>query len=437
MKHQITEDDIDHIFQSLRTGIVPDRGLFMIAVGIEQQLNEIERHINFVKKGEGTFKFLRGGYGCGKTFLSKLSMQMALEQNLAVSMIVVSPNDTKFHEFDEVYSKIIGGLKTNESSGGTLAYCMDQWIGKIEQQLEDEGNDYEEDPEFDSLVERRFEIELSEIIKEEAGLEFISILRSYFKAKQEGDIQQANYILSWLSGSKNISSNIKKKAGIKGEISNKTALTYLKGILAIIRKAGYSGLLVVVDEMETILRMRRDVREKSLNGIRQIIDASVDNKGLMWIFTGTPEFFDTQKGVKGLQALFDRIKFIKMGEYASIKQAQLELLPFTTERLVKVAKLLRELYYQKKNSSSIVMQKVSDLFIERLSQKVNEGLKTNIGTVPRAFLREFVGILDLIEEYPDFEPMATYQFDSTKYKETSQEHTMEEVMDDTIPYQEF
>lgn len=296
-------------------------------------------------------------------------MQMALEKNLAVSMIVVSPNDTKFHEFNEVYSKIIGSLKTNESGGGTLAYCIDQWIGKIEQQLEDEGLDYD-DPKFDSKVEKRFEIELSEIIKEEAGLEFVSILRSYFKAKQEGDIQQSNYILVWLSGSKNIASSVKKKAGIKGEISNKTALTYLKGILAIIRKAGYDGLLVVVDEMETILRMRRDFREKSLNGIRQIIDASVDNKGLMWIFTGTPEFFDTQKGVKGLPALFDRIKFMKIGEYASIKQAQLELAPFNTDRLIKVAKLLRELYYQKENSSTVIMQKASDPFIAQLANKI-------------------------------------------------------------------
>ncbi len=434
MKSSITKENIEHIFQSLRSGIVPDRGLFTISVGIEPQLKEIDRHIEIVRKGEGTFKFLRGGYGCGKTFLSKLSMQMALEKNLAVSMIVVSPNDTRFHEFDEVYSKIIGGLKTDKSSGGTLAYCMDQWIGKIESQLEEEGKDYK-DPNFDGLVENRFEIELSEIIKEEAGLEFVSILRSYFQAKQNGEIQEANSILAWLSGSKNITTGMKRKSGIKGEISNKTALTYLKGILAIIRKAGYSGLLVVVDEMETILRMRRDVREKSLNGIRQIIDASVENKGLMWVFTGTPEFYDTPKGVKGLTPLYDRIKFMKIGEHASIKQSQLELTPFDTDRLIKVAKLLRELYYQKENSS-IILEKASDLFIERLANKVNEGLKKNIGTVPRAFLREFVSILDLIDEDSSFDPLTVYQFKTTEYDEVPEQMPEEETEDNT-PYQEF
>ena len=429
------QDDIEHIFQSLRTGIVPDRGLFTIAVGIEKQLEEIKRHIEIVKRGEGSFKFLRGGYGCGKTFLSKLSMQMALENNFAVSMIVVSPNDTRFHEFHEVYSKIIGGLKTKESVGGTLSYCLDQWIGKIEQQLEEEGKDYK-DPGFDQLIEKRFEIELSEIIKEKAGLEFINVLRSYFQAKQSGDIQQANYVLAWLSGSKNIAASIKKKSGIKGEISNDSALTYLKGILSIVRKAGYSGLMVVVDEMETILRMRGDVREKSLNGLRQIIDASVENRGILWVFTGTPDFFDTHKGVKGLTPLYERIKFISIDGSSSVKQAQLDLKPFDTDRLIKVAKLLRDLYTQRENFSRGILEKVTDQFIVLLANKINEGLKANIGTVPRAFLKEFTTILDIIEENPDFDPIRSYEFDTSNYGERKQEALSSEDGDET-PYQEF
>ena len=57
---------------------------------------------------------------------------------------------------------------------------------------------------------------------------------------------------------------------------------------------GIPGLVVIIDEAETILRMRRDVRGKSLNGIRQIIDDTPQYKGLLWVFTGTPEFFDAK-----------------------------------------------------------------------------------------------------------------------------------------------
>lgn len=149
---------------------------------------------------------------------------------------------------------------------------------KLENRLIAEGED-ENSNDFDDKVKSRFESELSDLAKEEAGSDFISVLRQYFNLKQNNDIPSSMQLLSWLSGSKNISANVKRDAGIKGEISSSTAMTYLKGILSLIKKAGYSGLVVVVDEMETILRMRTDIREKSLNGIRQILDASQILKG--------------------------------------------------------------------------------------------------------------------------------------------------------------
>ena len=115
-------------------------------------------------------------------------------------------------------------------------------------------------------------------------------------------------------------------------------------MLEIVKAAGYKGLLIVIDEAETILRMRSDSRHKSLNGIRQIADAAGSYPGLLWVFTGTPEFFDTRHGVAGLAPLHDRIRFLKQGRFASLRQAQLELSPFDAERLRSVALRLRELF---------------------------------------------------------------------------------------------
>jgi len=46
---------------------VPERGLEAFAVGIDKQRTEIHRQLKLASDGEGVFKFLRGGYGCGKT----------------------------------------------------------------------------------------------------------------------------------------------------------------------------------------------------------------------------------------------------------------------------------------------------------------------------------------------------------------------------------
>src|SRR5207253_1189340 len=143
------------------------------------------------------------------------------------------------------------------------------------------------------------------------------VLREVFALKQAGKVPQAGALLSWLSGSENVAAAEKKAAGIKGDITSRDALDYLHGILEIVKAAGYKGLVIVIDEAETILRMRQDVRGKSLNGIRQICDAADRYRSLLWIFTGTPEFYDTKRGVAGLQPLHDRIQFLTHGSFAN------------------------------------------------------------------------------------------------------------------------
>ena len=98
--------------------------------------------------------------------------------------------------------------------------------------------------------------------------------------------------------------------------------------MEIAKAAGYKGMLIVIDEAETILRMRKDSRHKSLNGIRQIADARRPPRAPV-AFTAPPDFFDSRHGVAGLAPLHDRIRFIKQGRFASLRQAQLELVPLT------------------------------------------------------------------------------------------------------------
>lgn len=404
--------DHEHIFERLRSGTVPERGLDKFAVGIDKPLNEIRRQLDLAAGGEGAFKFLRGGYGCGKTFMSQYTVLEALNRNFAVSFVVVSPNDTQFHKFDDVYHKIVSGLKTPLARSGALEDALDRWIARIEDRLSEEIGD--EAPDFDQRVKLRFEADLAELTKESTGNEFINVLKAFFEAKQTGDFATASALVAWISGSKNISAKAKQKAGIKGEISSASALLFLKGILNIIKKAGYEGLVVVVDELETILRTRNDVRGKSLNGLRQIIDASKDFPGLLWVFTGTKEFFDSRKGVAGLEPLHDRIRFAESGGFVSPKQPQLELKPFDQERLKAVAYRLREIYPSK--DPARMFRLVDDHFILSLTTAVTTGLRGDVGVIPRQFLRELVTVMDLVDEHDgsngekEYIPKEVYKF---------------------------
>ncbi len=403
----LTSRDVEHIFESLRKGLVPERGIDTFAVGIEKQRGELHRQLDLAADGEGTIKFLRGGYGCGKTFTARLALLDAQAQGFATSFVVVSDNDLKFHRFDDVYRKVMTELGTASCARGALGDILDRWIGHIEDSIIAAGADEDAD-DFDDKVRKRLDEDLAALTGGQAPQDFIRVVQTIFDLKQRGEMADAGALISWLSGSGNVAASAKKIAGIKGDIGSRDALDYLRGVLEIVKAAGYKGLVIVIDEAETILRMRKDSRHKSLNGIRQIADAAGAYPGLLWLFTGTAEFFDSRHGVAGLQPLHDRIRFLKQGKFASLRQAQLELKPFNADRLKKVALRLRELYPT--DDSARLDRMVNTVFIEQLVNQVTAGFKGDVGVVPRQFLREFVNVMDLVRDEPEYNPEEVYEF---------------------------
>jgi P-loop Domain of unknown function (DUF2791) len=410
---KINNQDIEHIFERLRSGVVPERGLEAFAVGLDSSRNEIQRQLDLASNSEGVFKFLRGGYGCGKTFTSRLALLDAQSQGFATSFVVVSDNDLHFHKFDNVYHKVVQELGTNEGNRGALGFIIDRWIGRIEEALIDAGADPDNEK-FDEKVQRRIEDDLSALTNGKAPEDMIRVLRCIFKLKQNNELEDANALISWLSGSSNVSAKPKRIAGIKGDIGSNEAMDYLQGILAITKAAGYKGLVIVIDEVETILRMRTDVRHKSLNGIRQICDAADHYHGLFWVFTGTPEFFDTNRGVAGLTPLHDRLKLIP-GKFSSPRQPQLVLKTFDSQRLKEVALKLQELYPTANKMQ--LNNKITPEFIDLLIARVTEGFGGDVGIVPRQFLRQLVNIFDLASNEPEFDPMKDAGYDLSPNEE--------------------
>src|SRR4051794_17380224 len=130
----LSRRDVEHIFERLRSGVVPERGLDTFAVGIERQRTEIGRMLELAGSEEGVFKFLRGGYGCGKTFMARLAVLDAQSKGFATSFVVVSDNDLHFHRFDELYRKVVQELGTSSCPRGALGDIIDRWVAKVEAQ---------------------------------------------------------------------------------------------------------------------------------------------------------------------------------------------------------------------------------------------------------------------------------------------------------------
>src|SRR5262245_52891348 len=214
-----SQRDREHIFERLRSGVVPERGLDAFAVGIERQRAEVGRLLDLAASGEGVFKFLRGGYGCGKTFMARLALHDAQEKGFATSFVVVSDNDLHFHKFDDVYRKVVQELGTSSCPRGALGDIIDRWIASVEAALVAGGAD-DDASDFDQDVQKRIAADVASLTGGKAPEDLARVLREIFSLKQAGKVREAGALMSWLSGSENVGPSEKRAAGIKGDITS-------------------------------------------------------------------------------------------------------------------------------------------------------------------------------------------------------------------------
>jgi hypothetical protein len=242
---------------------------------------------------------------------------------------------------------------------------------------------------------------------------FSAALGAYHDALVANDQATADGLLAWLSGQPNVAAGVKRSAGVKGDIDHFGALGFLQGVLAVLRDSGHKGLLVVLDEVETIQRMRGDVRDKSLNALRQLVDEIHAGRfpGLFLVITGTPAFFDGPQGMQRLQPLAQRLHtdFQTDARFDNPRAPQIKLPGFDLDRLVEVGVKVRDIFASQSKSLDRISARCDEAYVRDLASAVAGTLGGKIGVAPRVFLKKLVGdVLDRIDQFPDFDPRTHY-----------------------------
>jgi hypothetical protein len=227
------------------------------------------------------------------------------------------------------------------------------------------------------------------------------------------------------------------KANVKGDVDHFTALSFLQGFLKVLKDSSYSGLIVVLDEIETLQRVRSDVREKALNALRQLID-EVDGgrfPGLFLVITGTPSFFDGPQGVKKLPPLAQRLHtdFDTDGRFDNPRAPQLRLLPFSRDSLIEVGKKIRDIFASGSPQKDRILKVVDDGLIASLADGIAGKLGGQVGLAPRLFLKKLVAdVLDRVELHADFDPSQHYKpvIDGLEMNEAEQAVAAPATVDD-------
>jgi hypothetical protein len=411
---RLTQPVARDIVNALRRGTVPQAGLEYLAVGLDRELRAISAQLKHAATGRGDFKFVRGEYGAGKTFLSALTLEEALRQGYAVSYVVVS-TDTPLYKLETIYHRAVSNLRTraqqyDERRESALKSLIDRWLYQVEEKvIELEGYD-EDDPRLMERVEAQIESGLGAVAQFHSA--FSAAVRGYYRAQLGDDYPTSQALLGWLSGERQISARVKRQVNIRGDIDSTVALEFLRAVNLVARKAGLAGLAIAFDEVETIQRLRRPQREQSLNTLRQLVDA-IDHGEFPYtylMFTGTPGFFEDRQGVPALQPLHDRIKLDRPDDpFPNPELPQIVLPKFDNSKLQAVADKVLRIY--EAAYGAVDRQRVSDVFIEFMIAEVTSKFGGRVDVVPRQFLRDLVNVLDKARQYPEYDPDAEYEFE--------------------------
>lgn len=404
----LSPDRRRRLTDALRRGAVPEIGLGALAVGLGRFEAAVDAELDSVATGSAVFKAVRGEYGSGKTFFTRWLAERAKQRNFAVAEVQVSENETPLHRLETVYRRLTERLATTSFPPSAFRPVIDAWFYALEEDALAAGAT---DDGLGDAAEALLATRLAEVSR--TAPMFAAALRGYRRAQETGDEATAEALIAWLGGQPHVAASARRSAGVRGDLDHFGALGFLQGLLTVLRDSGHPGLLLVLDEVETLQRVRSDARDKALNALRQLIDEVHAGRfpGLYLLITGTPAFYDGAQGAQRLPPLAQRLAtdFTTDARFDNPRAVQLRLPGFTVESLTELGGRVRDIYAQDSIAADRIHTAVDDTYIAELARAVAGGLGGKVGIAPRLFLKKLVSdVLDRVDQFTDFDPHQHY-----------------------------
>lgn len=382
----------EDILMALKNGNVPSKGVNDLAIGRDKEIEEFKRLLEKVdNEDKAIVKFINGEFGAGKSFFLKVIEDIAYEQNFVVSWITIGPQ-LPLNKIDVVYRNIAKTLRCK--TGTSLEHIIKRWITHLQMVTLELANDKSE--------ERKILLELVHDELEETrnySSAFARAIENYAKLLYQNNMEGCSAVIAWLRGDENIPHTLKQKFGIKGEINKETALDFLGALSIFIKSIGYSGLVILIDEVEYVMKLRtQDMRDAAYNYMRDIYDNCNLGKfqSSLFIFAGTNDLFEDSRGISSYEALDDRIKHVLDTDLVDMRTPVVKLQGFDKNEIIEFSQKILEMHSEVYNWDAA--EKFNPI-IENIAEKhVSDSSWTGGRVTARIFIRKFISLLDTVQQ---------------------------------------
>lgn len=239
--HDLTEAQALHAVEALRLGVVPRHLIETYTVGRRAEMAMVTDDLETTRTG-GAFRVIMGDYGTGKTHHLEWVEEMALSRNFLTARVTLDAREVPPSMPKRVYRTIVRALRypdraTNEAGG--LAPLFDRIL---------------ENPELSAELRNP---------EAETYHRYLSPALAYYASLRDVDRGLVETLMDWVEGHPTVS-NVVLDQRLKHHAKKYHRLYALMdycpwshiyaymlgGISVMARRAGYSGLVLLLDEAE-------------------------------------------------------------------------------------------------------------------------------------------------------------------------------------------
>ncbi len=385
------------IIQALRSGVVPRIGLQHIQVGRSEELKSFVKDVDAIMDGGSSFRLVIGEYGSGKTFFLSLVRSIALEKGLVTMNADLSPSK-RLHGTEGQARRLLSDLVANLSTrtkqdGNALTNVLEKFISVAREKAQAEGGEI-------SFTIKKL---LGELNDYPNGYSFAYVVNKYWEAYDTGNDTLKDCAIRWLKGEYTTKSDTMRDLGIRDFINDASFYNTLKLYAIFVKKAGYKGLLVNLDEMVNLYKNPNSTsRKMNYEEILSILNDSLQGtlSGLGFILSGTPEFLtDTRRGLYSYEALRSRLaenSFSKQLGLTDYNSTVLRMPNLSKEELYVLLKNLRNVFARGKEEDYLVPDEALIAYMNYCANRIGDCYFRT----PRNTIKGFLDLLSILEQYP-------------------------------------
>jgi hypothetical protein len=396
MNTPIRPKDRDTVIQSLRAGVVPRIGQHLIQVGRVKEIETLVSDIARIADGGSGFRVVIGEYGAGKTFFLNLVRAVALEKKLVVATADLNP-DRRLHatggQARSLYAELMRNLSTRtKPDGGALAGIVEKFIAAAKAEAKVGGQTTE------TALRQKLD-QLTELVN---GYDFADVIAAYCRGYEEGNEQLKSDAIRWLRGEFHTKTDARQALGVRAIVDDSEVYDQLKLMARFVRLAGFSGLLIGLDELVNLYKLANtQARNANYEQILRILNDSLQGSavGLGFVLGGTPEFLlDTRRGLYSYPALQSRLvqnTFATNG-LVDFSGPVVRLSSLAPEDFYVLLQKIRLVYALGDESKYLLPDQGIASFMEHCANRIGD---TYFRT-PRTTITSFINMLAVLEQNP-------------------------------------